>query len=157
MEEALHEVDYTSPISLLEFNSPSTTFVYEAVSNEVHNFFPLLFVSISCIVVCHLSLELTSFLPFSVLLSFHLQPKRGAVTTQQTETDGTTNKTKEDTIQNDKDKLNGAEAVQNKETQSGDKLNGAEAASNKVRSFPLYFTSVFSCYSSQNHVIFFDT
>jgi hypothetical protein len=59
-----------------------------------------------------------------------LQPKRGAVTTQQTETDGTTNKTKEDTIQN-------------KETQPGDKLNGAEAASNEVRSFPLYFTSVF--------------
>jgi len=101
MEEALHEVDYTSPISPFVFNSPSTTFVYESVSNEVHNFFPLLFVSISCIVVCHLSLELTSFLPFSVLLSFHLQPKRGAVTTQQTETDGTTNKTKEDTIQNE--------------------------------------------------------
>jgi hypothetical protein len=72
-----------------------------------------------------------------------LQPKRGAVTTQQTETDGTTNKTKEDTIQNDKDNSNGAEAVQNKETQPGDKLNGAEAASNEVRSFPLYFTSVF--------------
>jgi len=142
MEEALHEVDYTSPISPFVF-SPSTTFGYEAVSNEVHNFFPLLFVSISCIVVCHLSLELTSFLPFSVLLSFHLQPKRGAVTTQQTETDGTTNKTKEDTIQNDKDNSNGAEAVQNKEAQSGDKLNGAEAASNEVRSFPLYFTSVF--------------
>jgi len=142
MEEALHEVDYTSPISPFVF-SPSTTFEYEAVSNEVHNFFPLLFVSISCIVVCHLSLELTSFLPFSVLLSFHLQPKRGAVTTQQTETDGTTNKTKEDTIQNDKDNSNGAEAVQNKETQPGDKLNGAEAASNEVRSFPLYFTSVF--------------
>lgn len=139
MEEALHEVDYTSPISPFVF-SPSTTFVYEAVSNEVHNFFPLLFVSISCIVVCHLSLELTSFLPFSVLLSFHLQPKRGAVTTQQTETDGTTNKTKEDTIQNDKDNSNGAGAVQNKETQPGDKLNGAEAASNEVRSFPLYFT-----------------
>jgi hypothetical protein len=139
MEEALHEVDYTSPISPFVF-SPSTTFEYEAVSNEVHNFFPLLFVSISCIVVCHLSLELTSFLPFSVLLSFHLQPKRGAVTTQQTETDGTTNKTKEDTIQNDKDNSNGAEAVQNKEAQPGDKLNGAEAASNEVRSFPLYFT-----------------
>lgn len=139
MEEALHEMDYTSPISPFAF-SPSTTFDYEAVSNEVHNFFPLLFVSISCIVVCHLSLELTSFLPFSVLLSFHLQPKRGAVTTQQTETDGTTNKTKEDTIQNDKDNSNGAEAVQNKETQPGDKLNGAEAASNEVRSFPLYFT-----------------
>lgn len=139
MEEALHEMDYTSPISPFAF-SPSTTFDYEAVSNEVHNFFPLLFVSISCIVVCHLSLELTSFLPFSVLLSFHLQPKRGAVTTQQTETDGTTNKTKEDTIQNDKDNSNGAEAVQNKEAQPGDKLNGAEAASNEVRSFPLYFT-----------------
>jgi hypothetical protein len=49
-----------------------------------------------------------------------LQPKRGAVTTQQTET--------------------GAEAVQNKEAQPGDKLNGTEAASNEVRSFPLYFT-----------------
>ena len=144
MEEALHEMDYTFPMSLFELNSPSTTLEFEAVSNEVHNFFPLLFVSISCIVVCHLSLELTSFLPFSVLLSFHLQPKRGAVTTQQTETDGTTtNKTKEDTIQNDKDNSNGAEAVQNKETQPGDKLNGAEAASNEVRSFPLYFTSVF--------------
>jgi hypothetical protein len=69
-----------------------------------------------------------------------LRPKRGAVTTPQTETDGTTNKTKEDTIQNDKDNSNGAEAVQNKEAQSGDKLNGAEAASNEVRSFPLYFT-----------------
>ena len=141
MEEALHEMDYTFPMSLFELNSPSTTLEFEAVSNEVHNFFPLLFVSISCIVVCHLSLELTSFLPFSVLLSFHLQPKRGAVTTQQTETDGTTtNKTKEDTIQNDKDKSNGAEAVQNKEAQPGDKLNGTEAASNEVRSFPLYFT-----------------
>lgn len=140
MEEALHEMDYTFPMSLFELNSPSTTLEFEAVSNEVHNFFPLLFVSISCIVVCHLSLELTSFLPFSVLLSFHLQPKRGAVTTQQTETDGTTNKTKEDTIQNDKDNSNGAEAVQNKEAQPGDKLNGAEAASNEVRSFPLYFT-----------------
>ena len=138
MEEALHEVDYTSPISPFVFNSPSTTFVYEAVSNEVHNFFPLLFVSISCIVVCHLSLELTSFLPFSVLLSFHLQPKRGAVTTQQTETDGTTNKTKEDTIQN-------------KETQPGDKLNGAEAASNEVRSFPLYFTFYLCFFHATHH------
>jgi hypothetical protein len=114
----------TFPISPFVFNSPSTTLVYEAVSNEVHSF-PLLFVSISCIVVCRLSLELKSFLPFSVLLSFHLQPKRCAVTTEQTETDGTTNKTKEDTIQNDEDKSNGAEAV-----------------SNEVRSFPLYFTSV---------------
>ena len=133
MEEALHEMDYTSPISPFAF-SPSTTFEYEAVSNEVHNFFPLLFVSISCIVVCHLSLELTSFLPFSVLLSFHLQPKRGAVTTQQTETDGTTNKTKEDTIQNDKDNS-----------------NGAEAASNKVRSFPLYFTFTSVFFHATHH------
>jgi hypothetical protein len=47
----------------------------------------------------------------------------------------TTNKAKEDTIQNDGEQ-------QNKEAQPEDKLNGAEAVSNKVRSFPLYFTSV---------------
>jgi hypothetical protein len=130
----LHGMDDMSRTSPLVFNSPSTPLVYHAVSNEVHSF-PLLFVSISCIVVCCLSLELTSFLPFSVLLSFHLQPKTGAVT-QQTETDGTTNKTKEDTIQNDGEQ-------QNKEAQPKDKPNGAEAVSNhEVHSFPLYFTSV---------------
>jgi hypothetical protein len=84
--------------------------------------------------VCCLSLELTSFYPFSVLLSFCLQTKTGAVA-QQTETDSTTNKTKEDTIKNDGEQ-------QNKEAQPKDKLNGAEAVSNEVYSFPLYFTSV---------------
>jgi hypothetical protein len=61
--------------------------------------------------------------------------KTGAVT-QQTETDGTTNKTKEDIIQNDGEQ-------QNKEAQPKDKSNRAEAVSNEVHSFPLYFTSVF--------------
>ena len=119
----------TSP---LVFDSPSTTLVYKAVSNEGHSF-PLLFVSLSCIVVCCLILELTSFLPFSVL-SFHSQPKTGAAT-QQKQTDDTTNKTKEDTIYNDGEQ-------QNKEAQSKDKSNGAEAVSNEVHSFPLYFSSV---------------
>jgi hypothetical protein len=64
-----------------------------------------------------------------------LQPKTGAVA-QQTETDGTTNKTKGDTIQNDGEQ-------QNKEVQPKNKSNGAEAVSNEVHSFPLYFTSVF--------------
>jgi len=83
------------------------------------------------------------FSSFSVLLSFHLQPKTGAVA-QQTETDhlqpkrgAVTQQTEtEDTIQNDGEQ-------QDKEAQPKDKSNGAEAVSNEVHSFPLYFTSVF--------------